>query len=85
MLTSGPTELERVSFVVRGMSVDRLSGLDASFLYLETPEQLMHVCGLVLVDTDTIPGCTTAVAPVPQTESMHPRIGAASTRRSQRV
>lgn len=38
------------------MSVDRLSGLDASFLYLETPEQLMHVCGLVLLDTSTIPG-----------------------------
>jgi diacylglycerol O-acyltransferase len=38
------------------MSVDRLSGLDASFLYLETPEQLMHVCGLVLIDPATIPG-----------------------------
>ena len=25
--------------------MDRLSGLDASFLYLETPAQLMHVCG----------------------------------------
>ena len=36
--------------------MDRLSGLDASFLYLETPEQLMHVCGLVVVDPATIPG-----------------------------
>jgi diacylglycerol O-acyltransferase len=36
--------------------VDRLSGLDASFLYLETPEQLMHVCGLMLLDPSTIPG-----------------------------
>jgi diacylglycerol O-acyltransferase len=36
--------------------VDRLSGLDASFLYLETPEQLMHVCGLILLDPTTIPG-----------------------------
>ena len=36
--------------------MDRLSGLDASFLYLETPEQLMHVCGLILVDPTTIPG-----------------------------
>jgi diacylglycerol O-acyltransferase len=36
--------------------VDRLSGLDASFLYLETPEQLMHVCGLILLDPTTVPG-----------------------------
>ena len=36
--------------------MDRLSGLDASFLYLETPEQLMHVCGLILLDPSTIPG-----------------------------
>lgn len=35
--------------------MDRLSGLDASFLYLETPEQLMHVCGLMLVDPATMP------------------------------
>jgi len=37
-------------------TVDRLSGLDASFLYLETPEQLMHVCGLILLDPTTVPG-----------------------------
>lgn len=36
--------------------MDRLSGLDASFLYLETSAQLMHVCGLILVDPETIPG-----------------------------
>jgi diacylglycerol O-acyltransferase / wax synthase len=35
--------------------VDRLSGLDASFLYLETPAQLMHVCGLFVLDTSTMP------------------------------
>jgi diacylglycerol O-acyltransferase / wax synthase len=35
--------------------VDRLSGLDASFLYLETPAQLMHVCGVIVLDPDTIP------------------------------
>lgn len=35
--------------------MDRLSGLDASFLYLETPEQLMHVCGLILLDPTTMP------------------------------
>ncbi|MGH3411847.1 MAG: WS/DGAT/MGAT family O-acyltransferase [Marmoricola sp.] len=36
--------------------VTRLSGLDASFLYLENPEQLMHVCGLILLDPGTMPG-----------------------------
>ena len=35
--------------------MDRLSGLDASFLYLETPEQLMHVCGLIVLDPATMP------------------------------
>src|SRR3954454_16548160 len=35
--------------------MDRLSGLDASFLYLETPAQLMHVCGLIIVDLSTMP------------------------------
>ena len=33
----------------------RLSGLDASFLYFETPEQLLHVCGLILIDPETMP------------------------------
>lgn len=36
--------------------MDRLSGLDASFLYLETPAQLMHVCGLMVIDPSTVPG-----------------------------
>ncbi len=35
--------------------MERLSGLDASFLYLETSAQLMHVCGVVVVDPETIP------------------------------
>jgi diacylglycerol O-acyltransferase len=35
--------------------MDRLSGLDASFLYLETPAQLMHVCGLIVLDHSTMP------------------------------
>ena len=35
--------------------MDRLSGLDASFLYLETPAQLMHVCGLIVLDPATMP------------------------------
>jgi len=36
--------------------MERLSGLDASFLYLESPQQLMHVCGIILLDPETIPG-----------------------------
>ncbi|WP_370942870.1 wax ester/triacylglycerol synthase family O-acyltransferase [Amycolatopsis sp. cg5] len=34
----------------------RLSGLDASFLYLETSAQVLHVCGLVTLDGSTMPG-----------------------------
>ncbi|WP_121251157.1 WS/DGAT/MGAT family O-acyltransferase [Nocardioides ferulae] len=36
--------------------MDRLSGLDASFLYLETPAQLLHVCGVIVMDPATVPG-----------------------------
>jgi diacylglycerol O-acyltransferase len=36
--------------------VDRLSGLDASFLYFETSAHLMHVCGLLVLDPSTMPG-----------------------------
>ncbi|MBK1788677.1 WS/DGAT/MGAT family O-acyltransferase [Prauserella cavernicola] len=36
--------------------MERLSGLDASFLYLETSSQLLHVCGLVTLDPSTVPG-----------------------------
>lgn len=35
--------------------MQQLTGLDASFLYLETPEQLLHVCALVVVDPSTMP------------------------------
>src|SRR5687767_13901249 len=35
--------------------MDRLSGLDASFLYLESGAQLMHVCGLIVIDPETMP------------------------------
>jgi diacylglycerol O-acyltransferase / wax synthase len=35
--------------------MERLSGLDASFLYLETPAQLMHVCGVIKLDPSTMP------------------------------
>src|SRR3984893_3407253 len=36
--------------------MQRLSGLDASFLYLETSSQPMHVCSLMELDTSTVPG-----------------------------
>ncbi|OBG19753.1 diacylglycerol O-acyltransferase [Mycobacterium sp. 852002-51057_SCH5723018] len=36
--------------------MQRLSGLDASFLYLETPAQPMHVCSIIDLDTATMPG-----------------------------
>ncbi|GFG75494.1 WS/DGAT/MGAT family O-acyltransferase [Mycobacterium botniense] len=36
--------------------MQRLSGLDASFLYLETPEQPLHVCSIVDLDTSTMKG-----------------------------
>jgi diacylglycerol O-acyltransferase len=36
--------------------MQRLSGLDASFLYLETPKQPLHVCSIVELDTSTMPG-----------------------------
>ncbi|EFQ82389.1 acyltransferase, WS/DGAT/MGAT [Aeromicrobium marinum DSM 15272] len=36
--------------------MDQLSGLDASFLYLESGAQLMHVCAVIVVDPTTIPG-----------------------------
>ena len=36
--------------------MQRLSGLDASFLYLETPAQPLHVCSILELDTSTIPG-----------------------------
>ncbi|HEX2213460.1 MAG TPA: wax ester/triacylglycerol synthase family O-acyltransferase [Mycobacterium sp.] len=36
--------------------MQRLSGLDASFLYLETAQQPLHVCSIVELDTSTMPG-----------------------------
>ncbi|MPY78104.1 MAG: wax ester/triacylglycerol synthase family O-acyltransferase [Actinophytocola sp.] len=40
--------------------MQRLTGLDASFLYLETPQQLLHVCALLTLDPSTVPGDHTA-------------------------
>jgi diacylglycerol O-acyltransferase / wax synthase len=36
--------------------MQRLSGLDASFLYLETAKQPLHVCSILDLDTSTMPG-----------------------------
>jgi WS/DGAT/MGAT family acyltransferase len=36
--------------------MERLSGLDASFLYLETPTQPLHVSSVLELDTSTMPG-----------------------------
>jgi len=36
--------------------MERLSGLDASFLYLESSAQLVHVCGILLLDPETVRG-----------------------------
>jgi diacylglycerol O-acyltransferase len=36
--------------------MQRLTGLDASFLYLETSSQVLHVCGLLTLDGATMPG-----------------------------
>ena len=34
--------------------MERLSGLDASFLYFETSTMLLHVCGLLVLDQSTM-------------------------------
>lgn len=36
--------------------MERLSGVDAAFLYMETPAQHMHGVGVTIVDASTIPG-----------------------------
>ncbi|HZU79878.1 MAG TPA: wax ester/triacylglycerol synthase family O-acyltransferase, partial [Acidimicrobiales bacterium] len=36
--------------------MERLGGLDAMFLYFETPSMHMHVCGLLVLDPSTMPG-----------------------------
>src|SRR3981189_3541354 len=35
---------------------ERLSGLDASFLYIESPTQPLDVCSILEPDTSTVPG-----------------------------
>jgi diacylglycerol O-acyltransferase len=36
--------------------VEQLGGLDAAFVYCETPTMHLHVCGLLLLDTSSMPG-----------------------------
>jgi WS/DGAT/MGAT family acyltransferase len=36
--------------------MQRLTGMDASFLYMETPTHHMHVCGVLILDPSTMPG-----------------------------
>jgi hypothetical protein len=36
--------------------MQRLSGLDASFRYLETSDRPMHMCSIVELTTSTMPG-----------------------------
>ena len=36
--------------------MERLSGLDASFLYTESSTVPLHVCSVVELDTSTVPG-----------------------------
>src|SRR5215218_3601158 len=36
--------------------MERLSGLDASFLYAESPNVPLNVCSVVELDTSTVPG-----------------------------
>lgn len=36
--------------------MEPLSGLDASFLYLETPRNQLHVTGILVMDPSTVPG-----------------------------
>jgi diacylglycerol O-acyltransferase len=39
----------------RAGTVERLSGLDAAFLYLETPKNQLHMTGLLVFDPSTMP------------------------------
>jgi hypothetical protein len=36
--------------------MERLSGLDASFLYIDTPTQPLNVCSILILDASTMPG-----------------------------
>jgi WS/DGAT/MGAT family acyltransferase len=44
-----------VNIPAYSVSVEQLGGMDATFLYCETPTMHLHVCGLLLLDTSTMP------------------------------
>src|SRR6476660_7335328 len=48
--------------------MQRLSGLDASFLYFETSTQLLHVCGLIVLDTSSMPDGASFASMKPEME-----------------
>ncbi len=49
-------ESTKVSRSMGGRGMERLSGFDASFLYVESSDTPMHVCSLLELDTSTMPG-----------------------------
>src|ERR1700755_434281 len=61
-LPSVPPPGKKMNFRLSGFphitigDMQRLSGLDASFLYLETAAQPLHVCSILELDTSTMPG-----------------------------
>ncbi len=69
--------------------MQRLSGLDASFLYLETAAQPLHVCSILEIDTSTIPGgysfdrmreaLSLRIKPCPSSGKSSPTTGSTST------
>ena len=36
--------------------MERLTGMDAAFFHMETPDMHMHVMGTIIVDPSTMPG-----------------------------
>ncbi|MBV8462603.1 MAG: hypothetical protein JO368_04870, partial [Acidimicrobiales bacterium] len=47
---------EGTSATRKGEAMERLSGLDSGFLYLETPTLHMHVAMTLVLDPRTVPG-----------------------------
>ncbi|MGH3624261.1 MAG: hypothetical protein ACRDQ5_21150 [Sciscionella sp.] len=47
--------LEPVPVLAEALVMERLSGLDASFLYFETPTQLLHMCELLRLGFSALP------------------------------
>ncbi len=54
--TVGSIRYQHLAPEVASAYMQRLSGLDASFLYLETPTQHLHVCAVHELDSSTMPG-----------------------------